>query len=420
MTKFFIDIGHDWGFDRGAVGIMPEESIVNSVGVYLSQILIKRGHSVRLTDKSVMKSPTLAESLQARVAQSNKFEPDLFISLHANASERTSEPMGVEAFAISRAAKPYGQACIDALVKLGYKKRSLKFGADADHLYVLRLTEDPAILLEIGFVDSEADCTVFNEVGAMRVALAIADAIAPMPSTTTEQPSASAVASFTQQQIQSALDRTPRAEPAVQRPRDRAPLVKDVIGQCNTGLIRGLSLQLIAKMNRLVSQDKPLLVAIDHELIDTSSPACNPFLQPVAAAALIRAVEKRQRRIVINSCLRTIPQQWLIRRQFEKKLCGITAAAQPDRSNHSNGSAIDVQNASDWKLYLGAESWKKLGDWDPPHYDYWGLRTDIAKLQVTAFQMLWNEHNPGDLLVIDGVYGNKTGERIANSPADGF
>lgn len=194
--------------------------------------------------------------------------------------------------------------------------------------------------------------------------------------------------------------------------------VKDIISKCNTGLARGLSLALIAKMNRMVTT--PLLVEVKHPLIDVSSTAVNPFLQPAAAAALIKAVESRGKKLYINSCLRTTVQQHLIRKQFEQRLGGITAAALPGRSNHERGAAIDVQDADAWRLTLEIQGWKKLGDFDPPHLDFWNCRRDVASLQISAFQMLWCEHNPKDPIAIDGTYGPTTANKIDLSPIDGW
>lgn len=194
--------------------------------------------------------------------------------------------------------------------------------------------------------------------------------------------------------------------------------IKSIIGSCNTGLAKGLSLQLISKLNRLVKT--PLLVQVQHPLIDVSSAAVNPYLQPAACAALIKAVESRGVKLVVNSCLRTTVQQHLIRSQFEQGFCRITAAALPGKSNHERGAAIDIVNPDDWRATLEGHGWTKLGEYDDMHYDYWDCRKDIASLQISAFQQLWNEHNPQDLIVVDGNYGPNTAAKINLSPIDGW
>jgi N-acetylmuramoyl-L-alanine amidase len=195
-------------------------------------------------------------------------------------------------------------------------------------------------------------------------------------------------------------------------------LVGEIINSCNTGLAQGLSIQLIDKLNRMVKT--PLLVKVRDSKIDISSSSVNAYLQPDAAMHLIAAANRRGKIIRLNSCFRTTVQQHIIRRQFENGLCGITAAALPGRSNHERGAAIDIQDPEDWQDCLEAQSWSKLGSWDNMHYDYWDSRKDIASLQISAFQMLWNEHNPNHQIAIDGTYGPTTAAKIDLSPIDGW
>ncbi len=194
--------------------------------------------------------------------------------------------------------------------------------------------------------------------------------------------------------------------------------VKDIIGTCNTGLAHGLSVQLIAKLNRMVKT--PLLVKLDDPAIDISSSSVNAYLQPYAAAHLIEAAKSRGKTLKLNSCLRTTVQQHIIRRQFENGLCGITAAALPGRSNHERGAAVDIQDPDDWCDCLESHNWAKLGRFDNMHYDYWDSRKDIASLQISAFQMLWNEHNLNSPIAVDGTYGAITAAKIDLSPIDGW
>jgi N-acetylmuramoyl-L-alanine amidase len=195
-------------------------------------------------------------------------------------------------------------------------------------------------------------------------------------------------------------------------------LVKDIIDRCDTGLVKGLNDQLIAKMNRMVHV--PVLLKVDHPLIIPASDACNLYLQPKAATKLVRAAEAKNDTMTINSCLRTTVQQHILRQQFEKKLCGITACAKPGTSNHERGAAVDLKYPDAWQAVLSVYGWRRLGAWDYPHSDFWDCRQDIASLQMFAFQHLWNEHNPTDLIPVDGVYGNMTSSKIDRSPIDGW
>lgn len=86
--------------------------------------------------------------------------------------------------------------------------------------------------------------------------------------------------------------------------------------------------------------------------------------------------------------------------------CGIKVAAAPGKSNHNGGLAIDIQNAYDWYLLtvtlfsqkritaLQANNWKKLGDYDPMHYDYVGSDgVDVRALSVLGKHFLHTAFN---------------------------
>ncbi|AFY71502.1 Peptidoglycan-binding domain 1 protein [Thalassoporum mexicanum PCC 7367] len=198
------------------------------------------------------------------------------------------------------------------------------------------------------------------------------------------------------------------------------PLVRDVVGACDTGQIRGLSLQIIAVMNTLVTN---VLVNFDDLNVDVNGDQINPFVQPAAKESLRLAINKRGTKLVVNSAFRTVAQQYLLRRQFELGLCGIFAAARPGFSNHEGGLALDIQDPQGWRPFLEQHSWYWLGAFDPPHFDYQfraASRQDLGIVGVKAFQRLWNQNNPTDQIAEDGIYGAQTGARIANSPAEGF
>lgn len=196
--------------------------------------------------------------------------------------------------------------------------------------------------------------------------------------------------------------------------------VKDVIGACDTGLVQGLSLQIITVMNAIVPN---ALVNFDDLNVDVRGDQINPFLQPAAKESLRLAINRRGTKMVINSAYRTVAQQYIIRRQFEQGLCGIPAAARPGTSNHEGGLALDIEDPDGWQPFMQRHSWMRLGAFDPPHYDYRFLaatRRDIGIIGIRAFQRLWNQFNPRDPIPEDGVFGPKTALKLAESPADGF
>ncbi|UBF29125.1 peptidoglycan-binding protein [Kovacikia minuta CCNUW1] len=197
--------------------------------------------------------------------------------------------------------------------------------------------------------------------------------------------------------------------------------VKDVIDAGDTGLIRGLSLQIIAVMNMLVPN---ALVNFDDLNVDITGNQINPYLQPAAKESLRIAIKERGRTLFVNSAYRTVAQQFLIRQQFERGLFGITAAALPGSSNHEGGLALDVEDPDGWQPFFERHNWIRLGrDFDFPHFDYRFLaatRQDLGRIGIRAFQRLWNQYNPGDRIAEDGSFGPQTAARLANSPANGF
>lgn len=192
-------------------------------------------------------------------------------------------------------------------------------------------------------------------------------------------------------------------------------LVKDVIRGCSTGQIDGLSQQLL---ERLIV--KGYLKEIDHPLIVCEGSHNNPYLQPLALRALVKAVEKVNQRLHINSCLRTIMQQYMLRQQYLNRLCGITAASIPGKSNHQSGLAIDIKDYLFWRLPLKQQGWNWLGSWDRWHFDYAYSGVNLGTIQIKEFQELWNENNPQAKLKVDGIWGGKTSHAVANSPINGF
>jgi peptidoglycan hydrolase-like protein with peptidoglycan-binding domain len=135
-------------------------------------------------------STTQSENLNRIVDFHNSKTRDLDVSVHFNAYQTTSKPMGCEVLYVTQAdlAKKVSSAIADAgdFLNRGPKKRTdLKF---------LNATEEPSILLETCFVDSSADAALYRQNFDL-ICAAIAGAIAgedvqpgPTPPPVTEPP----------------------------------------------------------------------------------------------------------------------------------------------------------------------------------------------------------------------------------------
>ncbi len=153
--KFGIDMGHNAPPDTGASGIAFEDNLTKDVGQRVIEKLTKLGHkTVNCTPK---RASSVGESLRKRVQTANSQDVDFYVSLHFNAFNGKAN--GTEVFAVSESGKRIAQPVLDNIVNLGFFDRKVK---DGSHLYVVRNTHMPGILVECCFIDSQKDMNIFE------------------------------------------------------------------------------------------------------------------------------------------------------------------------------------------------------------------------------------------------------------------
>lgn len=105
----------------------------------------------------------------------NQSGADYFISFHRNSSERPDQYTGVETLVYNKSGIKYelAQNILGALGELGFREIGVK---ERPGLVVLRRTNMPAVLVEMGFINSEKDNQMFDE-KFDEIAQAIASAI---------------------------------------------------------------------------------------------------------------------------------------------------------------------------------------------------------------------------------------------------
>lgn len=95
-------------------------------------------------------------TLNMRVALSNEISPDMYISVHVNYAT-TASASGIETYYYTSSDKrgqTFANMVQNALVEeFGLRDRKTKHG----DLYVIRETNDPAILIETGFISNDTD-----------------------------------------------------------------------------------------------------------------------------------------------------------------------------------------------------------------------------------------------------------------------
>ena len=153
--RIVISSGHG-KYIRGASDILDEVNEARRVVEQVAKYLRRIGVSATTFHDDV--STTQDENLRRIVDFHNSQERDLDISVHFNAYVETTSPMGCEVLYLSEAglATEVSAAISKAgeLIDRGPKERS--------DLYFLNNTEEPAILIETCFVDSNADADAYR------------------------------------------------------------------------------------------------------------------------------------------------------------------------------------------------------------------------------------------------------------------
>lgn len=166
-----IDKGHStWDKSPcGAVGLLNESKENRPVGDKVIQKLRALGHTV--IDCSCNSASNVDEQLAAIVKKANAQKLDLFLSLHLNAGGGT----GAEIYTTNTSgAKEEAKRLIETYCnRTDFKNRGHKYA----EFYVLRHTVAPAMLIEMAFVDTEADYKKWNDLGAELIANAIVEGI---------------------------------------------------------------------------------------------------------------------------------------------------------------------------------------------------------------------------------------------------
>ena len=166
-----VDKGHTVqnGGVCGACGLLKESVENRPVGDKVIKKLRALGHTV--IDCSCNSASNVDEQLVAIVKKANAQKLDLFLSLHLNAGGGT----GAEIYTTNTSgAKEEAKRLIETYCKrTGFRNRGHKY----KELYVLRHTVAPAMLIEMAFVDTEADYKKWNDLGAELIANAIVEGI---------------------------------------------------------------------------------------------------------------------------------------------------------------------------------------------------------------------------------------------------
>lgn len=169
--SIMLDAGHGGTKDPGAVYEGRQEKDDNlELVLAIGEILSDRGLDVEYT-----RTTDVYETPYEKAMKANNAGADLFVSIHRNSFPVDNEVEGVESLVYDLSGLKYEMAeNINAelegvgFVNLGVKARP--------NLVVLKRTKMPAILVEVGFINSNTDNQLFDD-NFEDIAQAVADGI---------------------------------------------------------------------------------------------------------------------------------------------------------------------------------------------------------------------------------------------------
>lgn len=160
--KIFIDQGHNpaGSPNAGAVfGSIYEGDINFQVGLYLKEILDNdnrfEARLSRPTAETVLGTDN-SSSLASRVEMANRWPADYFISIHSNLSTNPAiNGTEMYIYRFGTQANWLAESILDGIVTAVGTKRNGIFTRPS--LYVLRATNMPAVLIELGYISNAQD-----------------------------------------------------------------------------------------------------------------------------------------------------------------------------------------------------------------------------------------------------------------------
>ncbi len=168
--SIMLDAGHG-GSDPGAVYMgRQEKDDALALTLAVGEILQNNGLDVLYT-----RTEDVYESPYQKAMEANRANVDFFVSIHRNSFPTENAVSGVESLVYNKRGIKYemAQEINEQLETIGFRN----LGVQArPNLVVLRRTKMPAVLVEVGFLNSDVDNQLFDQ-NFQAIAQAIADGI---------------------------------------------------------------------------------------------------------------------------------------------------------------------------------------------------------------------------------------------------
>ena len=154
--SIMLDAGHG-GRDPGAVyNGRQEKDDALALTLAIGELLQERGIDILYT-----RTTDIYESPYQKAMEANIAGVDFFISIHRNSYPTDNTVSGVESLIYDKSGIKYkmAQNINDQLESVGFVNLGVK---ERPGLVVLRRTQMPAVLVEVGFINSDVDNQIFD------------------------------------------------------------------------------------------------------------------------------------------------------------------------------------------------------------------------------------------------------------------
>lgn len=157
MALVVMDAGHGGSNPGATYNGRQEKDDALALTLAVGRILEQNGVDVYYT-----RTTDVYESPYQKAMEGNALGADYFVSIHRNSSPYPNQYTGIETLVYNR----YGEAARlarninEELVQVGYEDQGVN---ERTNLVVLNRTEMPSVLVEVGFINTDADNQLFDE-----------------------------------------------------------------------------------------------------------------------------------------------------------------------------------------------------------------------------------------------------------------
>lgn len=158
MPKVFIGVGHG-GSDSGASsGGLIEKNLALVTALACKHVLVIHGVGVKMS-REIDENDTISQEVQ----ECNQYRPNLAVEIHYNAGG--GDGLEIYRFRGGGESLKAAQKIETRMIQAGQNSRGIKVklnNSGSDYYMWIRETLDPAVLIEVGFVDNSTDRQLFD------------------------------------------------------------------------------------------------------------------------------------------------------------------------------------------------------------------------------------------------------------------